>query len=194
MPRSEVLATFSDVPANSSVWPFVEALAGAGITAGCAPGLFCPWGNVNRSEIAVFLLRGTRGPGFVPPPATGTVFADVPAGYWAASWIEQFSLDGFTSGCGTAPLRYCPAQELSRAEMAIFLLRAKHGSAYTPPPATGTVFTDVPANHWAASWIEQLAAEGVTAGCAPGLYCPGDLVTRAQMAIFLTRTFSLSLP
>ncbi|HSK77589.1 MAG TPA: S-layer homology domain-containing protein, partial [Thermoanaerobaculia bacterium] len=79
-------------------------------------------------------------------------------------------------------------------EMAIFLLRAKHGVAYTPPPATGTVFSDVPAVFWAGSWIEQLAAEGITLGCAPGLYCPGDPVNRAQVAAFLTRTFDLSLP
>lgn len=194
VPRSAVLATFSDVPATSSIWPFVEALAGAGITAGCAPGLYCPWNNVSRAEMALFLLRGTRGPGYVPPPATGTVFTDVPAGYWAAAWIEQLVADGLTGGCGVAPLRYCPAQPLIRASMAIFLLRAKHGSGYTPPPATGTVFTDVPAGHWAAPWIEQLAAEGVTLGCAPGRYCPGDPVNRAQAAVFLTRTFDLPLP
>jgi ELWxxDGT repeat protein len=193
LPKTALLSTFADVPATSSVWPFVEALAGAGITAGCAPGLYCPWNNVSRAEMAVFLVRGTHGPDFVPPPATGTVFTDVSAGYWAAAWIEQLVADGLTGGCGVAPARYCPAQPLTRASMAIFLLRAKHGSGYTPPPATGTVFTDVPASHWAAPWIEQLAAEGITAGCATGRYCPGDSVNRAQTAVFLTRTFDLPL-
>lgn len=102
--------------------------------------------------------------------------------------------DGLTTGCGSAPPRFCPDQPLNRAEMAVFLLRAKHGGAYTPPAATGTVFADVPVNYWAASWIEQLAAEGITTGCAPGLYCPEAPVSRAQMAAFLTRTFSLPLP
>jgi hypothetical protein len=79
---------------------------------------------------------------------------------------------------------------VSRAEMAIFLLRAEHGSGYTPPAATG-VFTDVPTSYWAAAWIEQLAAEGITGGCGGSNYCPDQPVTRAQMSIFLVRTFNL---
>jgi hypothetical protein len=78
--------------------------------------------------------------------------------------------------------------------MAVFLLRALHGSGYTPPPATGTRFTDVPAGYWAAPWIEQLAAEGITTGCGENRYCPGDPVSREQMAVFLTRALNLTLP
>ncbi|HSK77591.1 MAG TPA: ELWxxDGT repeat protein [Thermoanaerobaculia bacterium] len=194
LPKTALLSTFADVPADFWAWPFVEALAGAGLTNGCAPDHFCPGNPVSRAEIAIFLTRGTRGADFVPSAATGTLFEDVPADYWAASWIEQFAQDGFTGGCNAAPPLYCPGRSLTRAEMAIFLLRAKYGSAYTPPPATGTVFTDVPAGFWAGAWIEQLAAEGITLGCAPGLYCPEDPVNRAQVAAFLARTFNLPLP
>jgi hypothetical protein len=76
--------------------------------------------------------------------------------------------------------------------MAIFLLRARHGSDYIPPKASG-VFQDVPADYWAADWIEQLTAEGITSGCSvtPKLYCPSSPVTRAQMAVFLVRNFNL---
>ncbi len=35
--------------------------------------------------------------------------------------------------------------------------------------------------------IEWLAASGVTAGCGNNNYCPGDSVTRAQMATFMYR-------
>ena len=35
--------------------------------------------------------------------------------------------------------------------------------------------------------IEAIAAEGITAGCGEALYCPGDKVTRAQLASFLDR-------
>ena len=72
--------------------------------------------------------------------------------------------------------------------MAVFLLRGEHGSSYIPPAATG-VFQDVPTNYWAASWIEQLANEGITSGCSvtPKKYCPSNVVTRDQMAVFLLR-------
>ncbi len=85
---------------------------------------------------------------------------------------------------------YCPDSLVTRAQMAVFLLKAKHGSGYTPPPAAG-MFDDVPPSNQFAPWIEQLAAEGVTAGCGGGNYCPGSPNTRGQMAVFLVKTFSL---
>jgi hypothetical protein len=76
--------------------------------------------------------------------------------------------------------------------MAVFLLRAKYGASYAPPGLrSGTGFGDVSASHWAAAWIKQLVAEGITAGCGSGNYCPEQPVTRAQMAVFLVRTFGL---
>jgi hypothetical protein len=54
-----------------------------------------------------------------------------------------------------------------------------------------TGFGDVAVDHWAASWIKHLAAEGITGGCGNGNYCPEEPVTRAQIAIFLVRTFNL---
>jgi hypothetical protein len=75
--------------------------------------------------------------------------------------------------------------------MAVFLLRTKYGTGYLPPAATGTMFVDVPASAFAAAWIERLAVEGITAGCAPGLYCPNGNASRGEMAVFLTSTFGL---
>ncbi|HMV96389.1 MAG TPA: S-layer homology domain-containing protein, partial [Anaerolineales bacterium] len=86
---------------------------------------------------------------------------------------------------------YCPDATITRAQMAIFLLRGEHGSAYTPPVGTGAVFGDVPAGSFAVDWIEQLAAEGITSGCGGGNYCPNANVTRAEMAVFLVRAFNL---
>jgi S-layer homology domain len=117
-------------------------------------------------------------------------FADVPSDHWAWSWIERLYAAGITGGCGTAPLVYCPEDPVTRAQMAVFLLRSEHGASYSPPPVTG-VFADVPGDYWAAAWIEQLATEGITSGCGGGNYCPEDPVTRAQMAIFIVRTFNL---
>ena len=39
--------------------------------------------------------------------------------------------------------------------------------------------------------IHWLAAEGITAGCGGGDYCPDAPVNRDQMAVFLVRTFGL---
>ncbi len=103
------------------------------------------------------------------------------------AYIERLYAAGITGGCGNSPLRYCPTSPVTRAQMAIFLLRAEHGSGYAPPAASGTLFRDVPTSYWAAAWIEQLAAEGITGGCGSGSYCPGWIVSWDQMAIFLLR-------
>ena len=186
-----LLSVFTDVPVDV-YWPYIHRLYAAEITTGCAAGQYCPGNPVSRAEMAVFLIRGTRGPGFAPTSPTG-VFADVPVSFWAAPQIEQLRTDGITTGCAANPLRFCPTDNVTRAEMAVFLLRARHGGSYTPPPPSGTLFADVPANHWAVSWIEQLYNEGITTGCAnsPLRFCPESQVTRLEMAIFLSRTFNL---
>ena len=182
------LGQFGDAPPGYWAFTFIEALARAGITAGCGNGNYCPSAPVTRAQMAVFLERGMRGSTYVPPPATGVVFNDVGAGDFAAAFIEQLFADGITAGCGNG--NYCPAAQVTRDQMAVFLLRAKYGSGYSPPSPTG-VFGDVPTGYWAAAWIEQLAAEGITAGCGSGNYCPTSPVNRDQMAVFLVRTFGL---
>lgn len=119
-------------------------------------------------------------------------FADVPQTQWAWSWIERLYTAAITGGCANNPMRYCPGSTVTRDQMAVFLLRGIHGSSYAPPAMGGsTGFVDVPPSHWAAAWIKQLVAEGITAGCGSGGYCPGQLVNRVQMAVFLVKTFNL---
>jgi S-layer family protein len=185
---------FDDVGTFNFAYLYVEALAAEGLVGGCdaSPPLYCPDFGVGRAAMAVLLVRGIHGAGFVPPVPTG-IFADVPPGNPGAGFIEQLYYDGVTGGCDVNPLRYCPFGIVTRDQMAIFLLRARHGGSYTPPPATGTVFADVPASNPYAPWIEQLAAEGITGGCGGGNYCPTQIVTRAQMAIFVVRTFDIPL-
>jgi sugar lactone lactonase YvrE len=116
-------------------------------------------------------------------------FADVPFPYWASSFIERLYAAGITGGCSLSPLNYCPEDTVTRAQMAVFLLRGIHGASYAPPGVgAGTGFGDVPPSYWSATFIKQLAAEGITTGCGNGNYCPEHPVTRAQMAVFLLRS------
>ena len=115
----------------------------------------------------------------------GDSFADVPNANIFYAYIEDIFHNGITGGCGAGG--YCPSNAVTRAQMAVFILKAEHGSAFVPPPCTG-VFADVACpGAFAVDWIEQLFAEGVTGGCGGGNYCPGNPVTRAQMAVFLVK-------
>jgi glucose/arabinose dehydrogenase len=184
--------TFLDVPTDYFAYQYIQAVYNAGVTAGCGARMYCPDATATRAQMAVFLLKASQGSSYAPPPCSGTVFTDVPcAGGAFDPWIEDLAGRGITGGCGGT--LYCPDGVVTRAQMSALLLKTEHGSAYTPPMCQG-VFPDVVCPSLFAAWIEQLAAESVTAGCGGGNYCPDSSVTRAQMAVFLTKTFSLPLP
>jgi hypothetical protein len=115
----------------------------------------------------------------------GESFSDVPTDHLFYAFIETLFHNGVTGGCFGG---YCPANPVTRAQMAVFLLKAKFGQAHVPPPCTGTVFTDVPCTgNVFDPWIEELAGLGITGGCGGGLYCLNNTVTRQQMAVFLLK-------
>jgi hypothetical protein len=112
-------------------------------------------------------------------------FLDVPAGQQFYSFVTTLVRNAITVGVGSG--NYGVASGTKRQQMAVFLMKAKHGICYAPPPCAG-VFPDVPCPSTFAPWIEALAAEGVTTGCGNGNFCPDSLVTRRQMAIFLLKS------
>ena len=182
---------FLDMPPANGFHDYVNTVARNGVTAGCGNGSYCGTSNINRAQMAVFLLKSKHGAAYVPPPCVG-MFNDVacPAGF-AADWIEQLAVEAITGGCGNG--NYCPTNPVTRAQMAVFLLKASIDPAYAPPPASGTIFTDVAAGSFAADWIEDLFVRGITGGCLtnPLRYCPNNSNNRQQMAVFLVKSFNL---
>ncbi len=181
------VADFNDVPLANTFHGYVTTLVSNGITAGVGGGNYGVAASTLRQQMAVFLLKAKFGICYVPPPCAGT-FTDVACPSTFANWIEALAALGITGGCGGT--NYCPGSPVRRDQMAVFLLKAEHGSTYVPPACAGT-FADVACPSTFANWIERLAAENVTGGCGGGNYCPLNPNTRGQMAVFITKTFSL---
>jgi hypothetical protein len=181
------VADFLDVPSSQQFHFYVTTLVSNAITAGIGGGLYGVNDNTLRQQMAVFMLKAKHGLCYVPPACTG-VFADVPCPSTFANWIEAMAAEGITGGCGGG--NFCPQNPVRRDQMAVFLLKAEHGSSYVPPACQG-IFTDVACPSQFANWIEQLAAEQITGGCGGGNYCPLNPNTRGQMAVFITKTFNL---
>jgi hypothetical protein len=120
-PPAATGTVFNDVPLSNLFAAWIEQLYAEGITGGCGGGNYCPNTPVTREQMAVFLLVAEHGTGYTPPAATG-IFADVPAGYAFAPWIEALAAEGITGGCGTG--NFCPKTAVNRAQMAVFLVAA----------------------------------------------------------------------
>jgi IPT/TIG domain/S-layer homology domain len=181
------VADFLDVPDIQQFHFYVTTLVSNGITAGVGGGLYGINDDTLRQQMAVFLLKAQHGLCYTPPPCTG-VFSDVPCSSNFAPWIEAMAAEGITGGCGGG--KFCPQNPVRRDQMAVFLMKAEHGSSYVPPTCM-SIFDDVPCPGPFADWIEQLYHESITGGCGGNNYCPAMSNTRGQMAVFITKTFNL---
>ena len=188
----DITVLFNDVPQGSFAWNFIYGAAGAGVMFGGPPVCssiysFCPNGIVTRADMAGYIFRAVHGRN-TAPPVYQNQFADVAFNDYNAFYIQGIADDGITAGCGGG--NYCPTFPNTRAQMSVFIYKGQHGS--TPPPACTTqVFGDVPCGSFAADYINALAAEGVTAGCGGGNFCPDSNITNAQMAVFLVKGFNI---
>jgi hypothetical protein len=163
---------FTDIDAS----PFrddIEWIYNEGITKGCAATLYCPEGSVLRDQMASFLVRALG----VPP--TGTDFFDDDESSIHEGDINALAARGITFGCGTR--QYCPKDPVRRDQMASFLRRA------FGLPGSNTDFFDDDAGSIHEGDINALAQSGITTGCGFQVFCPGNVVTREQMAAFLHR-------
>jgi hypothetical protein len=143
-----------------------------------APAL--PAGTVNDVVVAnTDGSSGTLSKGFVSD------FLDVNGFHQFHQYVTTLVSNAITVGVGGG--LFGVDQGTKRQQMAVFLLKAKHGLCYVPPPCAGD-FPDVPCPSLFADWIEALADEGITTGCGGGLFCPNNLVTRRQMAVFLLKS------
>jgi S-layer homology domain len=188
--RLHVGASFDDVAAASSFYPFIETLLHHGITGGCAGSTYCPLAVTSREQMAVFVLVAKEGSGYRPPACGAPMFPDVPASNPFCRWVEELARRGVVAGCGGG--NYCPTNPVTREQMAVFVLRTLD-PALQPPACTAPTYNDVPASSGFCRWIEELTRRSVVTGCGGGNYCPAAPVTREEMGVFISATFGLAL-
>ncbi len=126
-------AEFQDVFYSSFNADYIQGLVDDGITAGCnvSPRLYCPDAPIPREQMAVFILLGKHGSGWVPPACVTPIFDDVPCSNGFSPWVNALYNEGITAGCSTSPKLFCPDHDPSNpaptngwstnAEMAVFL-------------------------------------------------------------------------
>jgi hypothetical protein len=132
--------TFADVSRDHWAYGYIEALYQAGYISGCStePRLYCPENGLTRGEMGVFIERGHHGSDFTPTEPTIPDFTDTPKGEWSTKWAQALYDDGYTAGCGTNPLTFCPNDAHLRDESTVYFERMLNGIDYLPSDPTSS--------------------------------------------------------
>lgn len=86
-------------------------------------------------------------------------------------------------------IKFDPNIAVTKEQLSKLLLKAKYGSTYLPPIASGDVFTDVTSGSYSVNWIEALVDEGIAVGCDVAKFCPKEVVTEEVFQTMLNKTF-----
>jgi hypothetical protein len=184
-------ASFSDVPPSHWAYPYVESLLHHGATAGCGSGRYCPASTISRESAAFLLIRSAEPPSYQPPACTTPPFNDVPCSNSLAPYIAEMKRRQISNGCGNG--NYCPAGNITMAQLAVFVTLALNGPIWTAPTTCTQIYSDVPCSDPLAPYINELARRGITNGCGGGKFCPATIVTRDAIAPILVRAFGLGI-
>ena len=181
----------------------VNCLAHFGVTRGRTETTYDPGAPVLRWQMALFLARAAVPAGVALPANPDNAFTDTVGLFEGArTAVAQMAALGVMRGRSSAS--FGPNEPVSRAEMAemldSFLVEAEKasglglgalgggGAALSDVSADDEVFSDIGSvtrGQYAA--VRRMFEAGVARGTADGLFNPGGLVTRAQMAVFITR-------
>ena len=175
----------------------VNCLAHYGVTKGRTATSYDPDAPVLRWQMALFMARAAGPAGIVLPPASDQGFSDIGRfSEEARDAINQMAELEIMLGEGRG--RFGPNTAVPRAEMALileaFLERAEVGAGgedVSEVAPDDDVFDDVDnVTRGEYQAIRLMFEMGVTLGTSRNRYTPRGSVTRAQMAVFITRTLA----
>lgn len=140
-------------------------------------------GRVAAAVLSISLLAA--------PCTTGAQYADVPADYPYAMTIDLLGQLGVLSGDEQG--NFHPEETLTRAQAAAMVYRMRTGLTNAADAVGETGFSDVPADHWAAGYINYCKESGIINGYPDGTFRPdadvtdGEFVTMVVCALNLQR-------
>jgi hypothetical protein len=121
-PAACASAPFTDVATGSAFCKYIKRMLELNITTGCGNSNYCPSQNVDRQQMAAFIVRAVEGnpvPGYC---GSTSPFGDVLPSSSFCGPIKRLLELNITTGCGNG--NYCPTQSVTRDQMAAFLARA----------------------------------------------------------------------
>jgi uncharacterized surface protein with fasciclin (FAS1) repeats len=128
-------------------------------------------------------------PSATPSPTSTVNLSDVSSDYWARPFIQVLADNNVISGFPDGSFR--PNQPVTRAEFAALIQKAfSNQNRVRQLPSGG--FSDVPANYWAASAIQNAYETGFLAGYPGNVFKPNQQIPRVQGIVALSNGLGLS--
>ncbi|MEX2279353.1 MAG: S-layer homology domain-containing protein [Acidimicrobiia bacterium] len=183
-------AGYTDVEPASTHALDIDCVAYEGVTTGVGDGLYNPKGTVSRWQMALFLARTAPLLG-IDVPVSAPQFTDLDGlSAEAVAAIGSLAEMGITTG--TSETEFSPAQSVTRAQMALFLMRMHGLAGFEMPSGASQGFEDIATYPESTIFaINQLAELAITSGTTSTTYGPAQDVLREQMASFLARLIRL---
>lgn len=139
------------------------------------------WKSGTSALMALSITAGAIAPFVAPAPsfAQTATFSDVPSNYWASPFVAELARRDIIAGFPDGTFK--PEQPVTRAQFAAIVRQAFQKS----PERSAIQFTDVPANYWAASAIQEAYTEGFLAGYPGNRFEPNQNIPREQVLVSL---------
>ncbi|QMS89964.1 DUF1565 domain-containing protein [Nostoc edaphicum CCNP1411] len=122
----------------------------------------------------------------VDPPGGPVAFKDVPANYWAKTYIEALASQNIIAGFPDGTFK--PNEPVTRAQFATIVTKA-----LTPPvKRAGIQFKDVASNFWAYAAIQSAYQSQFVSGYPDGTFKPQQQIPRVQALVALANGLGLT--
>jgi hypothetical protein len=172
----EVNKSFSDVPSSHWAAAVIKELAAKQIVTGTSVAAYEPARSVTRAEFTSLLVRALK----LTDAGTST-FTDVNASAWYANDINKAVKAGLIQG--RSALTFAPAEQITREELAVLVLRAYELKSGTASEASHAGFKDASQiSAWAVKDVNKAAALGLLQGRTIELFVPKGISNRAEAA------------
>ncbi|MCC5623695.1 DUF1565 domain-containing protein [Nostoc sp. CHAB 5715] len=120
------------------------------------------------------------------PPGGAVAFKDVPANYWAKTYIEALASQNIIAGFPDGSFK--PNDPVTRAQFATIITKA-----LTPPnKRTAIKFKDVASNFWAYTAIQSAYQSEFVSGYPDGTFKPQQQILRVQALVSLANGLGLT--
>ncbi|MFD1929307.1 S-layer homology domain-containing protein [Sporosarcina siberiensis] len=170
-------ADFSDVPDDHKFKNYIDHLVELDAIGGYPDGTFRAESNVTRGQAAKILAVALKMP--LINPATPT-FKDVPKTNGFYTYIETLAAKGIIAGNPDGTFK--SQNSLTRAQVAAII-----ANSFDLAERSYVEFKDVDRNQWYYLNIDKLATSEITVGYPGNLFKPSGIVTRGEIAAFISR-------